>query len=52
MYLKILSILAVVSESAGAITQLVFPNNKGVSGVLAYIIKVVQSLQSIDPPQS
>lgn len=40
----ILTCLLVLSEAAAAIVQLAFPGNKGVSGVLAGIIKFLQAV--------
>jgi hypothetical protein len=40
----LISALLIFSEAAASVCQLLFPDNKGVSGVIAYIIKVLQSL--------
>lgn len=40
----LLTVLLSVSEAVAAIVQLVFPKNKGVSGILAGVIKVLQGL--------
>lgn len=47
-YLVVLTVLLVVSEAAAAITQLLAPDNKGVSGVLATIVKILQKLTGKD----
>lgn len=40
----LLTVLLSVSETLAAIVQLVFPKNKGASGILAGVIKVLQGL--------
>lgn len=45
----ILSAILVLSESAAAIVQLLFPDNKGVSGVIAGIIKFLQGIGAKEP---
>lgn len=45
----LLSALLLVSECAAAVVQLLFPDNKGVSGVIAGIIKALQALGAKDP---
>lgn len=40
----ILGIVLALSECAAAVVQLIAPDNKGVSGIIAGIIKAVQSL--------
>lgn len=42
----LLGILLAVSEAAAAITQLIWPDNKGLAGVMAGIIKFLQNLKS------
>lgn len=41
----ILGIALALSECAAAIVQLAFPDNKGVSGVIAGVIKFLQGLK-------
>ncbi len=43
----ILGILLIVSETIASVVQLAFPDNKGISGIMAGIIKF---LQSLSPP--
>lgn len=45
----IASLLLVLSEAAAAIVQMLFPSNKGVSGVIAAIIKVLQQAGAKNP---
>jgi hypothetical protein len=47
-----LGILLAMSEAFAAICQLAFPDNKGISGVVAAIIKILQSLgaKNQNPP--
>lgn len=48
---SVLTIALVVSETAAAITQVLAPSNKGVTGVFAGIIKFLQSLGAKEPPK-
>jgi hypothetical protein len=41
-YTLVLTSLLLLSEAAAALVQLIFPQNKGVSGVLAALIKFLQ----------
>lgn len=45
----ILSVLLILSEAMAAVCQMAFPNNKGVSGVVASIIKILQGLGAKEP---
>ena len=51
-YLLVGTVLLIVSEAAAAITQLLFPENKGLSGAIATIVKILQKLlgKSDAPP--
>ena len=40
----IITFAFLVTEALAAFTQLLFPNNKGVSGFIAGLIKILQSL--------
>jgi hypothetical protein len=46
----ILGVALLVSECAAAVVQLLFPDNKGFSGFLAGLIKVLQGLKGSPPP--
>jgi hypothetical protein len=48
-YVSILSIALILSEALGAICQLLFPSNKGVSGFFAGLIKALQTLGAKNP---
>lgn len=45
----LMSCALLLSESVAAVVQLLFPENKGVSGMLAGVIKFLQSLGAKDP---
>lgn len=47
----ILTVLLVVSEALASICQLAFPDNKGIGGILAGAIKVLQTMGAKDPVQ-
>ena len=40
----IVMVLLIASEAAAAITQLLFPQNKGLTGALATVVKILQKL--------
>lgn len=40
----IMTILLAVSEISAAIVQYIYPKNKGISGIIAAIVKVLQKL--------
>lgn len=40
----------ILSEAAAAIVQLAYPNNQGITGVIAGLIKLFQSLGGKNPP--
>lgn len=48
----ILGIALALSECAAAIVQLAFPDNKGVAGVIAGIIKLIQGIKGPTLPPS
>lgn len=45
----LMTCLLVVSEALAAVFQILFPDNKGVSGFLAGLIKLLQALGAKDP---
>jgi hypothetical protein len=45
----ILGVLLVISEAIAALCQLLFPNNKGISGFIAGVIKFLQGLGAKPP---
>lgn len=47
-----LGVLLLLSEGAAAGAQLMFPTNKGVSGILQTVIKFLQTLGAKDPGSS
>ena len=47
----ILTCLLVLTEATAAISQLAFPNNQGVHGIIAGMIKVLQALGAKSPDQ-
>lgn len=51
-YATVLTVLLVASEAAAAITQLLVPSNKGLSGALATVIKILQKLTGKDGSQA
>lgn len=48
-YQVVLTVLLVVSEAAAAVCQVAFPKNQGASGIIAAMIKALQSLGVKDP---
>lgn len=46
----IVSFLLIVSEALSAVMQLLFPTNKGFSGILSGIIKMLQSIKASEAP--